>query len=177
MRKVLLVLTATAAATALGFAVAGLASSGSSSGLRQATSEETSEETSESTSESVKPTSLKSTLGTAAEVPKPTGVKAGAGGTFSLMVTEKGDAYSAKYTLTFRNLTGKAVAAHIHRGKPGKAGPVIVGLCRPCTSGKGGTKPVSNAAYTALKAGNTYVNIRTAKNAGGEIRGQIKKVG
>ena len=81
---------------------------------------------------------LSSTLKASAEVPKPTGVKAGATGTFT------GTAVQAKangratltWKLTFAKLTGAAAAAHIHIGKPGKAGNVMVALCGPCKSGK-----------------------------------------
>ena len=173
MRKALLAITATAAVAALGFAVAGLASSSSTSQAFQSTSEETNE----STTETAEPTSWRSVLNTRAEVPKPAGVKAAAAGTFNVTVTEKGDAYSGKYSLSFRNLTGKAVAAHIHRGKPGKAGPVVLALCGPCTSGKRGTASISNTVLSAMKAGNAYVNVHTAKNKAGEIRGQVTKVG
>src|SRR4051794_33173891 len=35
--------------------------------------------------------------------------------------------------LTFKGLTGKAAAAHIHIGKKGVAGNVLIPLCAPCT--------------------------------------------
>lgn len=172
MQKVLLAVIGTVAIAALGFAVAGLASSGSSSGVFAGTSEETSE----STTETVKPTVWTAVLRTGQEVPKPKGVKAGAAGTFKVTVTKKGSSNSAKYTLSFRKLTGRAVAAHIHKGKRGKAGPVVVGLCGPCTSGRGGTKSIPKAVFEAMTSGSAYVNVHTAKNPAGEIRGQVTKV-
>lgn len=173
MRKALVALIGTVTVAALGFAVAGLASSGSSSGGFAGTSETTNE----TTTETAKPSKWAATLGTGQEVPKPKGVKAGAAGMFRVAITEKGGANGATYTLTYRNLTGRAMAAHIHRGKPGKTGPVVVGLCGPCTSGRSGQASVSKAVLAAMKAGSAYVNVHTARNAAGEIRGQVKKVG
>ena len=171
MHKALLVLVGTVAVVAMGFAVAGLASSGSSTGGLAGTSETTSE----STTETAKPTKWATTLGTGQEVPKPKGVKPGATGTFTVAVTEKGAAYSGKYTLTFRNLTGRAMAAHIHRGKVGKTGPVVLALCGPCTSGRTANARVSKTVLAAMKAGSAYVNVHTARNAAGEIRGQVRR--
>jgi hypothetical protein len=109
-------------------------------------------------------------------VPKPKGVRANAGGSFALTLTTKGSSYSVKWTLRFRNLTGRAMAAHIHRGKPGKAGPILLALCGPCPSGTD-RAPVTPAVANAIRAGVTYVNVHTAKNKAGELRGQIRKVG
>src|SRR6184192_3261093 len=69
-------------------------------------------------------------LTAAREVPKPKGVPAAAKGTFT--GTLKGKKLTFK--LTFAHLSGKALAAHIHKGKAGTAGPVIVPLCGPCKS-------------------------------------------
>jgi len=80
-----------------------------------------------------------------------------------------------KFTLKFSGLTGAASAAHIHMGSVGKAGPVIVALCGPCTSPVTGTVPVSAAAIKAIRKGAAYVNVHTAKYPNGEIRGQLHK--
>jgi hypothetical protein len=77
--------------------------------------------------------------------------------------------------LTFRGLTGPASAAHVHLGRPGKAGPVAVPLCGPCRSGARGTTRIAGGAITALLRGGAYVNVHTARNPAGEIRGQLKK--
>jgi hypothetical protein len=105
------------------------------------------------------------------EVPKPKGVPAGATGTF----TGKLVGNKLTWKLTFKGLSGKAVAAHIHMGKRGKSGNVIVPLCPPrCVSGKSGTTTVKKDVRDAIERGLTYVNVHTAKNPGGEIRGQVK---
>ena len=118
---------------------------------------------------------LTSTLTPRAEVPKPTGVRPGATGTFTgtAVVTANGGARIA-WQLKFSKLTGAAAAAHIHVGKVGKAGNVMVALCGPCKNGKKGTARVTKAQLTTIRAGRAYVNVHTAKNPAGEIRGQIK---
>jgi hypothetical protein len=109
--------------------------------------------------------SAKLTVG--AEVPKPVG---GSGsGTFTGTLTGT----KLKYTLTFKGLSGPAMQAHIHTGAKGKAGPVIVPLCGPCTSPVKGSATLKKAWVSAVEKGGTYVNVHTAKNGGGEIRGQV----
>jgi CHRD domain len=158
-------------ALAGGLVLAALASSTGSAAPHAGTTSET------ETTEQPHTTRFRAPISATAEVPKPTGVRANAGGTFGVTLTEKGTSYSVKWTLTFRNLTGAATGAHIHRGKAGKPGPVVVPLCGPCKAGRTGSAKVSKAVVTAMKAGSTYVNVHTAKNKAGEIRGQIRKVG
>jgi hypothetical protein len=119
---------------------------------------------------------LTSTLKASSEVPKPSGVIVGATGTFTgtaLQAKSNGRA-TLKWKLTFAKLTGAAAAAHIHIGKPGKAGNVMVALCGPCRNGLRGTANITNAQLKTIRAGRTYVNIHTKTNAAGEIRGQVK---
>ena len=78
------------------------------------------------------------------------------------------------WKLTFGHLTGAASAAHIHTGKKGVAGAVLVPLCGPCKTGTSGSATLTSAELKAMKAGTTYVNVHTAKNPNGEIRGQVK---
>ena len=110
------------------------------------------------------------------EVPKPTGVQGTrVRGIFTATAVEKANGSATiTWRLTFSHLTGPASGAHIHLGKPGKAGPVAIPLCGPCKSGQRGTAKATKAQFKAIEAGGTYVNVHTAKNAAGEIRGQIK---
>jgi hypothetical protein len=117
--------------------------------------------------------SYRAVLSAKAEVPKPA-APAGAGGVFVSTVTKDGNAYSLAWKLTFKKLSGPAVAAHIHRGKLGVAGGVIVSLCGPCKSGQTGEATIPKAAATAMRSGGAYVNVHTAKNSAGEIRAQLK---
>jgi hypothetical protein len=118
---------------------------------------------------------LTATLKARSEVPKPTGTRVGAKGTFTATTVElANDRARLAWQLTFSKLTGPAVAAHIHVGKPGKAGNVMVALCGPCKSGKRGTATITHAQLRTIELGRAYVNVHTKKNAAGEIRGQIK---
>jgi hypothetical protein len=120
---------------------------------------------------------LTATLSAAKEVPKPKGVSANARGSFAAGLTRKGARGTLSWRLTFRGLTGKATAAHIHLAKPGRAGPVVAPLCGPCRSGVRGRAKVNARTVRALLNGGAYVNVHTAKNPAGEIRGQIRKGG
>lgn len=109
------------------------------------------------------------------EVPRPKGVPTGATGLFTGKAVEvSNDRGRLTWRLTFSKLSGRAAAAHVHTGKVGKAGGVMVALCGPCRSGQRGSKTISHTQIRAIRAGRAYVNIHTAKNAAGEIRGQVK---
>lgn len=110
------------------------------------------------------------------EVPKPKGNVKRARATFTATVTKSGTTGTVVWRLTFSGLTGRALAAHIHTGQRGKAGPVVVALCGPCRSGARKNATLSASALAALEAGRAYVNIHTARNPAGEIRGQIAAV-
>ena len=97
-------------------------------------------------------------------------------GSFTGTVVEKGKSKTLKWKLTFKSLSGPATAAHIHMGKKGKAGNVIVPLCTPCKSGAHGTAKVTEAIVNALEHHKAYANVHTAKYPNGEIRGQISVV-
>ena len=64
--------------------------------------------------------------------------------------------------------------AHIHQGAKGQNGPVIIPLTK---SGDTYTVPagakLNDAQIKAFKEGSLYVNVHTAKNKGGEVRGQL----
>ncbi len=120
---------------------------------------------------------LQASLGAGAEVPKPSGVRAGAGGSFTAGLTRKAARGTLAWRLTFHGLTGKAIAAHVHTGRTGKAGPVAVALCGPCRSGQRGSAKLNARTVSALLGGRAYVNVHTTKNPAGEIRGQVRKGG
>lgn len=109
-----------------------------------------------------------------AEVPAPAAVPGAAKGSFTGSYVENSKGAKLKWRLTFSGLSGPGTAAHIHMGKVGVAGPVIVPLCGPCKSGQSGTATISKAVIAAIESGKAYVNVHTAKNAAGEIRGQVK---
>ena len=78
---------------------------------------------------------------------------------------------------SYSGLTGAATMAHIHVGEVGVAGPVVCPL-KVTESATAGTGTLATDAACALnedklKAGMYYVNIHTAANPAGELRGQL----
>lgn len=66
--------------------------------------------------------------------------------------------------------------AHIHEGATGKNGGVVIPLAKSGDNGWSvppGSK-FTDAQLQSFKAGNLYVNVHSAANPGGEIRGQIR---
>ena len=119
---------------------------------------------------------LTANLKARSETPKPAGVPAGAVGLFRGTATEVEGNDRARLTwrLTFSKLSGRADAAHVHIGRPGKAGNVMLPLCGPCKNGQRGAANITHAQLKTIRAGGAYVNIHTVKNTAGEIRGQVK---
>jgi len=64
--------------------------------------------------------------------------------------------------------------AHIHQGAKGQNGPVIIPLTKAgdTYSVPAGAK-LNDAQMKAFKEGGLYVNVHTAANKGGEVRGQL----
>lgn len=70
----------------------------------------------------------------------------------------------------------EGIAAHIHLAESGKNGPPVITLTKSADnvwSTPAGAK-LSDEQYAAFKAGHLYVNVHSAQNKGGEIRGQLK---
>ena len=78
-------------------------------------------------------------------------------------------------SVTLSVLDMAPTAAHIHEGAAGANGPVIVTLTK--ISERDFVAPpnaqLTEAQYNAYKAGNTYVNVHSAKYPGGEVRAQL----
>src|SRR5262249_25959821 len=84
------------------------------------------------------------------------------------------------YSVTVQDLSGPASASHVHQGNLGVPGPVIVPLD---LSGLGGgtsgtfsgisTTALTDAQVIAFNTRGLYVNVHTALNPSGELRGQI----
>jgi len=98
------------------------------------------------------------------------------------------------YKLSASGLSSAPLMAHIHLGAPGAAGPVIVplnlaaGASAGTAAGEGtfdasgvkgkkadGSAMTLDDVLAAMRSGGTYVNVHTANNKPGEVRGQIEK--
>ena len=103
-----------------------------------------------------------------AEVP-PVTTSATGSGTITV-----GEDKSISGSVTTKGVEG--IAAHVHQAAAGKNGPPIVAL----EKGADGTwnvpkgSKLTDEQYKAYKAGELYVNVHSAANKGGELRGQLK---
>jgi len=111
---------------------------------------------------------IKVTLGGDKEVPP---VKTAASGSGTITINSD---MTVAGSVTTMGVAG--TMAHIHQAAAGTNGPVIVPLTKSgdaTWSVPAGAK-LSDAQYRAYKAGELYVNVHSAENKGGEIRGQLK---
>ncbi|MFB6420160.1 MULTISPECIES: CHRD domain-containing protein [Bradyrhizobium] len=114
---------------------------------------------------------LKATLDGKSEVPATT---TSATGTADLDY----DAASKKlsWTVTYSGLSGPATAAHFHGpAEAGKNAGVAVPIPNAASSPVKGEATLTDAQAADLLGGKLYINIHTAANPGGEIRGQVMK--
>jgi hypothetical protein len=101
---------------------------------------------------------------------EPTGVAA---------VKLNGPMNEVSFAVSARNLSGPAIAMHFHEGPRNVAGPIVVDLTSSIDTNEDGvlfaqgTASVDQAFVDALLAGNIYVNVHTALNPSGEVRGQV----
>ncbi len=73
-------------------------------------------------------------------------------------------------------LTGNASAAHFHGpAEPGKNAGVLIPAPGVTTGPFEGSATLTDDQAKALAAGQTYFNIHTGANPGGELRGQLVK--
>lgn len=107
-------------------------------------------------------------LNAASEVPATTST-----GTGSATITLDKATKTLTWSVTYSGLSGDAVGAHFHG--PAAAG-ANAGVAVPMKVGPSpmtGTATLTDAQIADLEGGKYYVNIHTAANKGGEIRGQV----
>jgi hypothetical protein len=114
---------------------------------------------------------MKATLDGASEVPANTSPGKGTADvnydTTSKLLTWK---------VTYSGLTGPATAGHFHGpAEAGKNAGVAVPIPNVATSPVEGSATLTDAQAADLVVGRYYINIHTAANPGGEIRGQVTK--
>ena len=80
------------------------------------------------------------------------------------------------WTVTYSGLSGPPTAAHFHGpAEAGKNAGVAVPIPNQAKSPVTGSATLTDAQAADLQAGRYYINIHTAANQGGEIRGQVTK--
>jgi CHRD domain-containing protein len=81
------------------------------------------------------------------------------------------------YGLTNKNIEDP-IAAHIHRGGPNVAGPVVIPLQQPATGDPGASSDCTDVEASLARAirknpRKYYVNVHTEDFPGGAVRGQL----
>jgi hypothetical protein len=111
-------------------------------------------------------------LRTGQEVNHPKGTSSRAIGHFSAKLTGK----TLRWNLTFSHLTGRPTLTGLNKGLRMTNGPAFKTLCRQCYSAAHGTLTLTSSQVDSMLRGRAYVNIHTARNSLGEIRGQISRL-
>jgi hypothetical protein len=112
---------------------------------------------------------LGATLSGAAEVPPNT--SAGMG---QLQAEFDKATKTLRYTLRYSGLSGPVKAAHFHGpAEAGKNAGVALGINNAGESPVQGSAVLTGDQAADLLAGKWYVNLHTAANPGGEVRGQV----
>lgn len=84
------------------------------------------------------------------------------------------------YNITVFNLASNVVASHIHRGRAGTNGPVIIDFGPTFVNNQASGMVQSTAALAQEVSGNIggfYVNVHTTTSPGGAVRGQLENGG
>ena len=120
--------------------------------------------------------SFSADLTTDAEVPTPTLDGATPSGSITATLNEDEDTLTVSGSFT--GLTGAATAAHIHgpAEEGDTASPVFTLTVDAAASGNlsGSWDDITEAEVQQLRDGLFYVNVHTALNAAGELRGQLE---
>jgi hypothetical protein len=114
---------------------------------------------------------MKATLDGKSQVPPNTSAASGAADIDYDPASKK-----LSWKLTYSGLSGPATAAHFHGpAEAGKNAGVAVAIPNATSSPAEGSATLTDAQAADLTAGKYYVNVHTAANPGGEIRGQVMK--
>ncbi|MGZ5714995.1 MAG: CHRD domain-containing protein, partial [Caldimonas sp.] len=112
--------------------------------------------------------SMSASLNAASEVPANSSSGSG-------QATVKLDGDTLSWSISYSGLSGPVTGAHFHGPAAAGANAAVVlpfagSLASPIT----GSKQLTAAQIAQLKSGLWYINLHTAANPGGEIRGQVR---
>ena len=96
-------------------------------------------------------------------------------GSGSLTATYDDASKKLSWKGSISGLSGPATAAHFHAGETGKNGAVVVPITGADKGSFEGSATLTDAQAADMLAGKWYVNVHTAANKAGEIRGQLAK--
>ena len=114
-------------------------------------------------------TKASATLSASSVVPATTGTGAGEA---NVVIDVKADKLS--WTITYSGLSGKVTGAHFHGpAEVGANASVALPIDGDMLSPIKGEASITNEQKTQLLDGKWYVNLHTAANPDGEIRGQV----
>ena len=114
---------------------------------------------------------LKAELKGANEVPP-----VNANGLGNAIVTYDTASKKLSWKVTYDGLSGNVTAAHFHGpAATDKNAPVVLPFVGNFASPFEGSATLTDAQAADILAGNWYINIHTAENKPGEIRGQVRK--
>ena len=106
-------------------------------------------------------------------------------GTGTATIVKSGGVYT--YTITYTGMTGPLTGGHIHGPAAAGANALVIvpfpnASGAPASGTLSGTFTSTNTATISndsldvlMRTGNAYVNLHTAANQGGEIRGQLSQ--
>ena len=115
---------------------------------------------------------------------RPTPNTSAATGTATYVLTGN----SLSYTIVVNGLTVPASGAHLHRGGPSEAGPIVVPYTVSATQSgtvtsgtidltfpivSGSSSITGDSLKALLNNGNAYANVHNSSFLGGEVRGQV----
>jgi hypothetical protein len=80
-----------------------------------------------------------------------------------------------KWNVSYSGMSGPVTAGHFHGpAQPGANAGVVVPFAGPLASPIIGSATLTPAQVDQVKQGLWYINLHTAANPGGELRGQVK---
>ncbi len=111
---------------------------------------------------------VSATLSSAAEVPPNSSTATG-----TLQGSYNKQSKLLSWKLVYSGLSGQATMAHFHGpAMAGENAGVVVPLANPASAAES-TATLTDAQAADLLAGKWYINVHTAANPAGEIRGQV----